>query len=248
MRWVMSALCWLAPLAAAAGEAQVVDATLTPSRDGTWRIDVTVEHADEGWDHYADAWDVMAPDGTVLATRALLHPHESEQPFTRSLSGLVIPDDVAAVTVRAHDSVHGHGPELTIAVHGHGGRADRRGPEPNFSGARLDRTATPSGGRVMLTRMLMTTVAALALAAPVAAQDQTKPAPTQQLEQAQQSQPTGPAGAADQPATAAQDQPAGAAPDAAGQAPAMTAGGEATTPKPASEEPAEAEPKTRRRR
>ena len=60
---------------ALAGEAAVRDATLTPSGDGTWRIEVTVEHADAGWDHYADAWDVLATDGTVLGTRTLLHPH-----------------------------------------------------------------------------------------------------------------------------------------------------------------------------
>jgi hypothetical protein len=102
---------------ALAGEAAVRDATLTPSGDGTWRIEVTVEHADAGWDHYADAWEVLAPDGTVLATRTLLHPHETEQPFTRSLSGLAIPDDVVEVIIRAHDSVHGYGgPELTVGV------------------------------------------------------------------------------------------------------------------------------------
>ena len=70
-------------------------------------IDVTVEHADEGWDHDADAWDVVAPDGTVLGTRTRLHPHETEQPLTRSLSGVAIADDVAEVTIRARDSVHG---------------------------------------------------------------------------------------------------------------------------------------------
>ena len=43
---------------------------------------VTVQHADTGWDHYADAWEVLAPDGTVLGTRTLLHPHTDEQPFT----------------------------------------------------------------------------------------------------------------------------------------------------------------------
>jgi hypothetical protein len=32
-----------------------------------------------------------------------------EQPFTRSLSGVTIPDGVDRVTVRARDSVHGHG-------------------------------------------------------------------------------------------------------------------------------------------
>ena len=28
---------------------------------------MTVRHADTGWDHYADKWDVVAPDGAVLA-------------------------------------------------------------------------------------------------------------------------------------------------------------------------------------
>ena len=92
-----------------AGEADVVAAEAVRAADGTWRFSVTVRHADEGWDHYADAWDVVAPDGTVLATRILHHPHVDEQPFTRSLSGVVIPEDVATVTVRAHDSAHGHG-------------------------------------------------------------------------------------------------------------------------------------------
>ena len=102
---------------ALAGEAAVLDATLVPSGDGTWRIDVTVEHADEGWAHYADAWEVRAPDGTVLGTRTLLHPHDAEQPFTRSLSGVAIPDHVVEVTIRARDRLHGYGgPELTVGV------------------------------------------------------------------------------------------------------------------------------------
>jgi len=78
----------------------------------------------------------------------------------------------------------------------------------------------------MLTRMLMTTVAAFVLAAPVAAQDQAKPETAEQLEQAQQElqqQQTAPAGAAGQPATTAQDQPAAPAPAAGADAPAMTA-------------------------
>ena len=94
---------------AAAGEADVVNAVATQEAAGTWRFDVTVAHADEGWDHYADQWEVLAPDGTVLGTRVLFHPHVEEQPFTRSLSGIVIPESVTTVTVRARDSVHGYG-------------------------------------------------------------------------------------------------------------------------------------------
>ena len=59
----------------------------------------------------------MPPDGTVLGTCTLLHPHDAEQPFTRSLSGVAIPDHVVEVTIRARDSVHGYGgPELTVGV------------------------------------------------------------------------------------------------------------------------------------
>ncbi|MCB9957238.1 MAG: hypothetical protein H6843_01350 [Rhodospirillaceae bacterium] len=100
-----------------AGEADVLDASIDPDGRGTYRITVTVRHADTGWDHYADAWDVLAPDGTVLATRTLFHPHVDEQPFTRSLSGVEIPADIAQVTLRAHDSVDGYGgAELTVDV------------------------------------------------------------------------------------------------------------------------------------
>jgi len=53
----------------------------------------------------------------VLATRTLLHPHENEQPFTRSLSGVRIPDGVTEVIVRAHDKVHGYGgAEMRVTV------------------------------------------------------------------------------------------------------------------------------------
>ena len=86
------------------------------SADGTWTFHVTVRHPDTGWEDYADGWDVLTPDGRVLKpdpsspfTRLLLHPHETEQPFTRSQSGVIIPPDVAQVRVRAHDLVDGFG-------------------------------------------------------------------------------------------------------------------------------------------
>jgi hypothetical protein len=77
--------------------------------DGTWSFDVTVQHEDTGWEHYADRWEVLSPDGQVLATRVLTHPHVNEQPFTRSESGIVIPEGITQVRVQAHDLVHGYG-------------------------------------------------------------------------------------------------------------------------------------------
>lgn len=102
------------------GNADVEFVKATEQSNGTWRFDVTVRHPDTGWEDYADGWDVVLPNGTVLKgvddpfTRLLLHPHENEQPFTRSQSGLVIPDDVTLVTVRAHDLVDGWGGQEVI--------------------------------------------------------------------------------------------------------------------------------------
>lgn len=92
-----------------AGEADVVKVDARRTGKDTYQFNVTVSHADSGWDHYANKWDVLAMDGTVLGTRTLHHPHVDEQPFTRSLSGVKIPDRVKTVTVRAHDSVHKYG-------------------------------------------------------------------------------------------------------------------------------------------
>ena len=111
-------LLWTAAASAAsAGEADVVKVEAAREGAGTWRFDVTVAHGDEGWDHYADKWEVLAPDGRRLGTRVLLHPHVGEQPFTRSLGGVAIPEDIDRVILRAHDSVHGlGGAEITVEL------------------------------------------------------------------------------------------------------------------------------------
>ncbi len=90
--------------------AQVTWVDVTARADGTYAFAVTVRHDDTGWDHYADAWEVVDPrTDEVLATRELLHPHETEQPFTRSLDGVLLPEGVTVVLVRARCNVHGFG-------------------------------------------------------------------------------------------------------------------------------------------
>lgn len=97
----------LTAAAAVAGPADVETVTIKADANGTYRFIVTVRHADEGWDHYADRWEIVSPTGALLATRTLYHPHVEEQPFTRELTGVSIPKDIPTVVVRAHDSVHG---------------------------------------------------------------------------------------------------------------------------------------------
>ncbi len=90
---------------------EIVAVRVTPSGGGQYRFDVTLRHADTGWKHYADQWDVLAPDGTVLGKRVLLHPHVDEQPFTRSLAGVRIPKGLKEVFIRAKDNVSGYARE-----------------------------------------------------------------------------------------------------------------------------------------
>jgi len=101
--------------------ADVTFVRATSTGEDTWTFHVTVEHPDTGWEDYADGWDVVLPDGTVVKpdaaspfTRLLAHPHENEQPFTRSQSNITIPADITSITVRAHDLVDGFGGKEVI--------------------------------------------------------------------------------------------------------------------------------------
>jgi hypothetical protein len=84
-----------------AGDADVTHVDIR-QRDGRYDLDVTIRSKDTGWDRYADRIEALGPDGAVLGTRILEHPHEDEQPFTRDLYELRVPPGVARVTVRAH--------------------------------------------------------------------------------------------------------------------------------------------------
>ncbi|MFQ6135787.1 MAG: hypothetical protein ACE5PM_01250 [Candidatus Hydrothermarchaeales archaeon] len=90
-------------------EANVIDVKFTKDAGGTYTFYVTIRHNDTGWDHYVDWWRIKTLDGEEIARRELAHPHETEQPFTRSLSGIVIPEGIDKVIVEAHDSVHEYG-------------------------------------------------------------------------------------------------------------------------------------------
>ena len=100
---------------AMAGESDVTVVSLRAESGGRYSFSVTLRHANEGWEHYADRWEVLTLDGKVLATRTLFHPHVNEQPFTRSLSGVSVPAGTPAVRIRSHDKMHEYGDvELVI--------------------------------------------------------------------------------------------------------------------------------------
>ena len=106
MKHLFLAVTLVLPTLALADPPEVEAVRVQPNED-SYRFSVTLLHPDTGWDHYADGWEVLTPDGTQLGFRELLHPHETEQPFTRSLGGVVVPLGVSQVMIRAKCSVDG---------------------------------------------------------------------------------------------------------------------------------------------
>lgn len=81
---------------------------------GGWTFSVTLSHPDTGWEHYADGWRVLDMEGNELGLRVLAHPHELEQPFTRSLSGVQVPDGTNQVRIQARCLTDGWGEETYV--------------------------------------------------------------------------------------------------------------------------------------
>lgn len=96
------------------GEVDVVSVELEKVNNGIYHFNVALKHADTGWYHYADRWEILTPDGRILGTRLLAHPHVDEQPLTRSLSGVKSPKDVKKVEIRWHDSVNAFGGKTMV--------------------------------------------------------------------------------------------------------------------------------------
>ncbi len=91
----------------------VVENVNAVQRGDSWTFDVTISHHDTGWGNYADAWRIVDLNGKELGLRNLAHPHEHEQPFTRSLSNVKIPDDLTEEGVQTRDTVGGWYPNIT---------------------------------------------------------------------------------------------------------------------------------------
>ena len=93
-------------------DAPLIEAVDAQENGGRWSFSVALSHPDSGWEHYADGWEIVDAEGNVLGHRTLAHPHVNEQPFTRSLSGVEIPDTLTQVFVRAHCLVDGWGAQM----------------------------------------------------------------------------------------------------------------------------------------
>ena len=73
----------------------------SPDQPGIYHIRVTIEHEDTGWDDYVEAWEIFDPEGRLLAVRPFFEPELDRQQTVSALAGVVIPEDIKSVTIRA---------------------------------------------------------------------------------------------------------------------------------------------------
>lgn len=98
-----------AALPAAAGEADVVAVAVErhPGTEDMFDFRVTVLSNDRDAGYYADAIEILGPDGAVLSRYELQRP-QTEQPFTHELGDMRVPVGIQRVTVRVHHKPRGY--------------------------------------------------------------------------------------------------------------------------------------------
>lgn len=111
-RLILPALMSLLTVPALADPPKVENVKVSKRGMG-FTFDVTISHRDTGWANYADAWRIVDLKGNQLGLRNLAHPHEHEQPFTRSLSNVMIPDGIDVIGIQTRDTIGGWYPEIT---------------------------------------------------------------------------------------------------------------------------------------
>jgi len=88
-------------------EARIVSVIFSGDADN-YTFSVGIASPDTGCDQYANWWEVITEDGTLIYRRILGHSHVTEQPFVRSGGGVLISEN-QIVIIRAHMNTSGYG-------------------------------------------------------------------------------------------------------------------------------------------
>ncbi len=90
--------------------AEIVSVVVS-GEESKYTFNVGIKSPDKGCNQYADWWEVISEDGTLIYRRILAHSHVDEQPFVRSGGGVNSTKD-QIVYVRAHMNTSGYGTKV----------------------------------------------------------------------------------------------------------------------------------------
>jgi len=99
--------CFVLNTSSQNNEASIVSITHNEQANN-YRFSVGISSPDTGCSQYANWWEVISEDGTLLYRRILAHSHVNEQPFVRSGRGIHI-SATQTVIIRAHMNNSGYG-------------------------------------------------------------------------------------------------------------------------------------------
>lgn len=86
--------------------AEVISVSAT-GNENSYSFSVGIKSPDLGCNQYANWWEVISEDGTLLYRRILAHSHVNEQPFVRSGGPITISKE-KIVYVRVHMNTSGY--------------------------------------------------------------------------------------------------------------------------------------------
>ena len=116
--WIVKSviiLCFSAPVFA--GGADVIDGDITRDSNGRYTVTATIQHKDEGPEHFANHLQVLTPEGKLVGAMHFIDPHIHVQPFVTIVQSVNVPQGVRELRLRAHDKVHSYtGKEFKLKV------------------------------------------------------------------------------------------------------------------------------------
>jgi len=90
--------------------ADIISVTVS-GNENSYTFNVGIKSAETGCNQYADWWEVVSEEGTLIYRRILAHSHVNEQPFVRSGGAVKITEE-QVIYVRAHMNNNGYGTKV----------------------------------------------------------------------------------------------------------------------------------------